>query len=360
MTEHSKIITIDGSEGEGGGQMLRSSLALSMATGRPFRMFKIRAGRPKPGLMRQHLTCVQAAARICDADVSGDTLGSQDVTFIPGPIRAGNYHFAIGTAGSCTMVLQAILPGLLVANASSTIIVEGGTHNSSAPPFEFFERTLIPLLNRAGANVSARLEKHGFYPAGGGRIIVQLQPIQPRPLDLIDRGRRTQARAWALVSRLPASIATRELGVIAERLSIAEGDLHVVGVKDPVGPGNAVVIELEYENVSEVFFAVGEVAKSAEVVAREASDEAREYIAAGTPVGPHLADQLLVPLMLLGGGRYRTGPLTAHTRTNIAVASAFGGTARAEGETIVVDRLPHRLQTESLGDPSLQLRPTSP
>jgi RNA 3'-terminal phosphate cyclase (ATP) len=360
MTEPTNIITIDGSQGEGGGQMLRSSLAFSMATGRPFRMFKIRAGRPKPGLMRQHLTCVQAAARICDADVSGDTLGSQDVTFTPGPIRPGNYQFAIGTAGSCTMVLQAILPSLLLANEPSTVIVEGGTHNSNAPPFEFFERTLLQLLNRAGANVTAQLEKHGFYPAGGGRIIVHVQPSQPRSLELIDRGRRTQSRAWALVSRLPAGIATRELGVIAERLSIAEGDLHIVGVKDPVGPGNAVVIELEYENVSEVFFAVGEIAKSAEVVAREASDEAREYIAAGTPVGPHLADQLLVPLMLLGGGRYRTGHLTAHTRTNIAIASAFGGTARADGEMIEVEPLIHRYRTEPLAVPSLQPRSESP
>lgn len=339
MTNPNGIITIDGSEGEGGGQMLRTSLALSMATRTPFRIVRLRAKRTKPGLMRQHLTCVQAAARICGASVTGDALGSQDVTFAPGPIRGGHYHFAIGTAGSCTMVLQAILPALLVADEASTVTIEGGTHNSKAPPFEFFDRTLVPLLNRSGAKVTARLDKHGFYPAGGGRVCVEVQPGQPRPLDLMERGPRTHARAWALVSRLPASIAARELGVVAERLSISEGDLHIVGVKDPVGPGNAVIVELGYQNLSEVIFSLGEISKSAEAVAREATDEARAYIASSAPVGQHLADQLMVPLLVLAGGRYATGALTEHARTNIAVVSAFGGRVRLSETTIEIEPL---------------------
>ncbi|HVU63165.1 MAG TPA: RNA 3'-terminal phosphate cyclase, partial [Phycisphaerales bacterium] len=185
------MIHIDGSQGEGGGQILRSSLALSMATGRAFRMSRIRAGRERPGLMRQHLTCVQAAATICSGEVTGATVGSQEITFAPGPVCAGNYHFSIGTAGGTTLVLQAVLPALLRAGGRSRIRVEGGTHNLAAPPFEFFDRALLPLLNRAGAVVRARLERHGFYPAGGGRVVVEIDPAGgPRPLELLARGKR--------------------------------------------------------------------------------------------------------------------------------------------------------------------------
>ena len=326
MTDPTSII-IDGSQGEGGGQMLRSSLALSMATGRPFRMINVRAARPKPGLMRQHLTCVQAAAAICGATVTGADIGSREVTFAPGLVRAGDYHFAIGTAGSCTMVLQAILPPLLRLDRPSTITVEGGTHNGMAPPFEFFERALLPLLRRAGACVVARLDRHGFYPAGGGRIIVEVQPpASLTPLHLSSRGERRGATAWAIISRLSRSIAVRELRALSDRLGLSEGEAHIVVTQDSVGPGNAVVVALEYEHVTEVFSSVGEIGKSAELVAREAADEARDYIASQVPVGPHLADQLMVPLALLSGGQYATCALTEHATTNMFLLRAFGAT----------------------------------
>jgi len=325
MTDPTSII-IDGSQGEGGGQMLRSSLALSMATGRPFRMINIRAARPKPGLMRQHLTCVHAAAAICGATVAGAEIGSREVTFTPAAVQAGEYHFAIGTAGSCTMVLQAILPPLLLLDRPSTITVEGGTHNGMAPPFEFFERALLPLLRRAGACVSARLDRHGFYPAGGGRIIVDVQPpASLAPLHLPTRGERLNTTAWAIISRLSRSIAVRELGVLSDRLGLDEGEAHIVMTQDPVGPGNAVVVALEYEHITEVFSAVGEIGKSAELVAREAADHARDYLTSQVPVGPHLADQLMVPLALLAGGQYVTSALTAHAMTNMSLLRAFGG-----------------------------------
>jgi len=326
MTDHAPII-IDGSKGEGGGQMLRSSLALSMATGRSFQIVNIRAARPKPGLMRQHLTCVHAAAAICGASVTGADIGSRDVTFTPGPVQAGDYHFPIGTAGSCTMVLQAILPPLLSLDRPSTVTVEGGTHNGMAPPFEFFDRALLPLLRRAGARVSARLDRHGFYPAGGGRIGVDIQPpTSLAPLHLPTRGERLGTAACAIISRLSRSIAVRELGVLTDRLGLNEGEAHIVVTQDPVGPGNAVVVALEYEHITEVFSAVGEIGKSAELVAREAADHARDYIASQVPVGPHLADQLMVPLSLLAGGQYVTSDLTEHSTTNIALIRAFGGT----------------------------------
>lgn len=330
------MLTIDGSQGEGGGQILRSSLALSMATGRPFRICNIRAGRARPGLMRQHLTCVQAAAQVCGATVSGASVGSQDVTFTPGPVRAGGYHFPIGTAGGTMLVLQAVLPALLRAGGASTVSVEGGTHNRAAPPYEFFERALVPVLNRAGAGLRVRLERHGFYPAGGGRVVVEMEPEgSPRPVELLERGSRVGGRGVAIVSRLPRSIALRELGVLRERLSLGEGETEVVDVRDPVGPGNAASVELRYEHVTEVFSGVGEAGKSAEVVAREVADEAREYIAARAPVGAHLADQLMVPLAMLAGGRYATGILTDHSKTNLEVMRVFGAEAREEEGGIV-------------------------
>lgn len=319
------MITIDGSQGEGGGQILRSSLALSMATVRPFRMSKIRAGRAKPGLMRQHLTCVQAAAAVCGAQVSGASVGSQEITFSPGQVQPGTYHFPIGTAGATMLVLQAILPALLRAGGASRVSVEGGTHAKAAPTFEFFERALVPLLNRAGANVQARLERHGFYPAGGGRVVVEIEPPHtPRPLELLHRGGRLATKSMAIVSRLSRSIAERENEELRRRLSIDTSQSEIVDVPSPVGPGNAALVELRYEHVTEVCSVIGEVGKSAEAVARSLADEVRRYIAGSHPVGPYLADQLMVPLAMLAGGRYATTALTEHSRTNIAVVELFG------------------------------------
>ncbi len=164
------MIEIDGSVGEGGGQILRTSLALSMCTGTPFTLERIRARRPKPGLMRQHLTCVNAAAEVCGAEVQGAELNSQALRFVPGRVRAGTYRFNVGTAGSCTLVLQTVWPALMLADTSSQITLGGGTHNPMAPPFHFLERSLAPLMRKLGADVELRLRRLGFYPAGGGEI----------------------------------------------------------------------------------------------------------------------------------------------------------------------------------------------
>lgn len=324
------MIHIDGSQGEGGGQILRSSLALSMVTGTPLRISKIRAGRPKPGLLRQHLTCVQAAAAISSATVTGAALASQDVTFTPGPVKGGTYHFPIGTAGGTMLVLQAILPALLRADTPSTISVEGGTHNVAAPPFEFFERALLPIVNAAMGDadpgVVVRLERHGFYPAGGGRVVVEIAPAtKVAPVERLTRGERVAAKALAIVSQLSRSIAEREVAVLRERLGIAEEDTRAECVPKPVGPGNMAVVELKYEHITEVFSACGSLGVSAEAVARNLAEEVRAYIAAGHPVGPHLADQVMVPLAVLAGGRFATGALTPHATTNMAVIRAFGG-----------------------------------
>src|SRR5215470_13994646 len=167
-------IRIDGSFGEGGGQILRSSLSLSLVTGKPFRIENIRANREKPGLLRQHLTAVPAAAEVGAAEVEGASLGSKALSFVPGKVRAGEFRFAIGTAGSGTLGHQTILPALITAVGPSRIDIEGGTHNPAAPPFDFLERSFIPLIERMGPKVKFELQRFVFYPGGGGRMVLEV------------------------------------------------------------------------------------------------------------------------------------------------------------------------------------------
>jgi RNA 3'-terminal phosphate cyclase (ATP) len=320
------MLVIDGSSGEGGGQILRTSLALSLITQTPFRIEAIRARREKPGLMRQHLTAVTSAAAIGRADVQGAHIGSTGLTFHPGPVTPGKYHFPIGTAGSTMLVLQTVLPPLLTARGPSVLTLEGGTHNRHAPPFDFIQRVFLPLINRMGPRITARLERHGFYPAGGGRIIVEIEP-SPRltPLVLVDRGPITARCARALVFKLPRHIAERELQIVREGLGWDPADLHIVHPPEAAGPGNAVMIEIASEHITELFSAIGEVGKSAEAVAHEAVEEARAYLAAGVAAGPYLADQLLLPMALAGGGSMTTLPLTTHSISNAETIGRFLG-----------------------------------
>jgi RNA 3'-terminal phosphate cyclase (ATP) len=318
------MITIDGTTGEGGGQVLRTSLALSLVTGTPFRIENIRAGRGKPGLLRQHLTAVKAAAAIGQAEVEGAELASRQLTFRPGTVHAGAYTFSVGTAGSAGLVLQTILPPLLTASGPSTLVLEGGTHNPLAPPFDFIALAFLPVLRRMGATVEARLERPGFYPAGGGRFVVTIDPARAlSPLELLARGVVRRTRARAILANLPRHIAERELQVIQRRLGWDPSCLEVEVVGNAPGPGNVVLLEIESEHITEVFTGFGERHLRAEAVAEQAAEAARRYIAGGVPVGCQLADQLLVPLALARGGVFRTLALTRHTTTNIDVIHQF-------------------------------------
>jgi len=318
------MITIDGSFGEGGGQILRTSLALSLVTGRSFRINKIRAGRKKPGLMRQHLTAVNAAAAVGGATVRGAEVGSLEVTFEPGPPSPGEYRFAVGTAGSTSLVMQTVLPALLTASGPSRLTLEGGTHNPFAPPFDFLDKAFLPIINRMGARVSGELERPGFFPAGGGKVVFEITPCDKlATLDLRERGaiRRTLARA--VVARLPRQIAERELRVVQRELGLEDECLRVEEVESSRGPGNVVTVEIESEHVTEVFTAFGQRGVRAEVVARKAARAARRYLDAGVAVGECLADQLLLPLALAGGGSFVTLALLQHAETNLAVLREF-------------------------------------
>ncbi len=319
-----ELLTIDGSQGEGGGQILRTALALALCRGRAIRLIRIRAARARPGLRPQHLAAVKAAAQLSDARVEGAEPGSMELRFTPGPVRPGEYRFDIGTAGSTTLVLQTLLPTLATAPRSSRLVLEGGTHNPLAPSFAFLERAYLPLLRRMGARVAARLVRPGFYPAGGGCLEVEIEPAAAlSPLVLEERGPLLGIRAHVLIARLPHHIAERELAVLARSLDPPPEAGWVEAVTAGRGPGNAVVVEVESQEITEIFTGFGERGVPAETVAAGVAGAVRRYLAAGVPVGEHLADQLLLPLALAGGGALRTLRPTRHTLTNMAVIERF-------------------------------------
>ena len=324
------MMEIDGSVGEGGGQILRTSLALSMCTGQPFTLARIRARRAKPGLMRQHLTCVQAAAAVSGATVQGAALGSATLVFEPGAVKSGDYAFSVGTAGSCTLVLQTLWPALMLADAPSRLKLAGGTHNPMAPPFHFVERCYAPLLRRLGAGSELALRRLGFYPAGGGEIDVTIHPAADtlRPFDLLERGDRVEAFAECLAPALPGAVARRELDALARALAWTPEQLRVPVVRQNEGPGNALMVTLSHANVCELFTQFGEKGVTSEQVAQALAREVRDYESSTAALGPHLADQWALPLALAvwrrgGEAAYTCTELTDHATTNFAMITRF-------------------------------------
>jgi RNA 3'-terminal phosphate cyclase (ATP) len=301
------LLEIDGSVGEGGGQILRTALALALCLTQPVRVTAIRRARRNPGLAPQHVAAVRAAAQVGAAEVAGAVLGSDQVRFVPRRIVAGQHHFSIGTAGSATLLIQTVLPALLTASEPARLVVEGGTHNPLAPSFDFLERLACP----------------GFYPAGGGRIELEVAPVpRLRPTDVLARGPIVELRAEALLSRLPRHIGERELKVLEDAFNLAPEQLRLTEVK-AAGPGNTVSLFVRAKEVTEVFTGFGERGVPAERVAAGVVREARRYLAAGVPVGEHLADQLLVPFVLAGGGAFETLRPSRHTTTNIRIIEQF-------------------------------------
>ncbi len=337
------MLTIDGSFGEGGGQILRSSLSLSLITQTPFRIEKIRARRRKPGLMRQHLTAVEAAARISNARLEGAELGSTELVFEPQPVCPGRYEFAVGTAGSTMLVLQTVLPPLLLCDAPSEVVVEGGTHNMKAPVFEFLDGAFRPQLEALGASVSFGLEQHGFYPAGGGRVRATVERgLDPTArLELVERGEVEGVRATSLIAHLPEHIAERELTRLDEQLDIPLGAVRTVVVDQSRSPGNTLLVEVESTHVTEVFSSIGQKGIRAEEVAERCAAAINRYLASDAPVGPFLADQLLLPMTITSGGEFRTSECTPHTATQLELIPRFVdvGFERSDDDTATVIRV---------------------
>lgn len=323
------MLTIDGSQGEGGGQILRTALALSLVTGRAFRITSIRAGRQRPGLMRQHLAAVRAAAEIGHAGLRGAELGSTELTFHPGPVSAGEYRFDISSAGSASLVLQTVFPPLLRAGTPSRLTLTGGTHNMHAPPFDFLVRTFAPVLNRLSSDpdraiLSVQLVRPGFYPAGGGELLATITPPAGwQPFALLARGPAHGRCARAIVARLSPQIARRELRVVQQSLEWPDDALQTEEVTNSLGPGNVLFVELAYEHVTEVFTGFGTRGVAAEQVAAAVASDVQRYLRSDAPVGEHLVDQLLLPLASGAGGSFRALDLTPHARTNAAVIHRF-------------------------------------
>ena len=297
-------VRIDGSQGEGGGQVLRTSLSLSAAYGKPFEMLNIRANREKPGLKRQHLTCVRAVAQICGAQVEGDEVGSMRLSFKPGKIKGGTYQFDIGTAGSVMLVAQAVIPVLLRADVPSKVTITGGTHVPFAPIWEFFSETYLPELRRMGARVEAELEQCGFYPAAGGVMKLRIWPYdetkRPARYELTGLGAYLGGTVEGVVSHIPRSIAEAEVGIVGNQLRDLALE-RVVREVDALGPGNYCCVRLRYDRAIVIISAIGTYGKSRKSVANEVARQIRDFVKSGKACEKHLADQLLVPLHLFIG-----------------------------------------------------------
>lgn len=345
------MVEVDGAMGEGGGQVLRGALSLSTVTGRPVRVDRIRAGRDRPGLRPQHLAAVRAAAEVAGAEVEHAETGSTRIVFRPGEPRSGRYRFDVGTAGSAVLVLQTVLPALLEAGGTSEVVVSGGTHAAHAPPHDFLAASFLPALARAGHAFDPELERYGFYPAGGGRVRLEIRPADdPSPLELTERGPERGRRVRAVVSALPRHIAEREASVVHAMLRLRPDAMEVVEVPEEaaVGPGNAVMVFLGFEHVTGVFTGFGRKGVPAEEVAREAARDAEAWLEAGPPVGPRLADQLVAPLAAGPGGVYETVEPTAHTRTQAELVR------RLTGRPVEIDRIGEerwRFEVPGAGEP---------
>jgi RNA 3'-terminal phosphate cyclase (ATP) len=337
------MMVIDGSYGEGGGQILRTSLSLSAITGQPVRIEGIRAGRRKPGLMPQHLTAVQAAKRICDAEVEGAKRNSQTLEFHPRSApQAGTYTFDVaqaakgGSAGSVSLILQTVLAPLALAEGTSQVTLVGGTHVAWSPPYDYLKRVYLPALARMGITAKVTIKNWGWYPIGGGRIQATIQgrdsgtPIQIPDAAianqaLLERGALLRARGLSASSNLPKHIRTRQERAALQALRSNGVNVRVDVVDAPSkGQGTIVFLWAEFENTAAGFTALGELGKPAERVAEEAAEQLLEYLRGDAALDRYLADQLVLPLALAAGpSEFTTEAVTGHLLTNAWVVNQF-------------------------------------
>ncbi len=319
------MIDIDGSLGEGGGQILRSALTLSLLTGKSFKLRKIRANRkPKPGLRPQHLAGVRAAGKIGNAKLTGDAVNSNQLIFEPGTVTAGQHHFPIGTAGSTALVLHTVYLPLALANELSELVLEGGTHNEKAPCFHYLQATWRMYMQRLGMKIDLAMERPGFYPRGGGKILASIASTPKlRPLTLNSGRQSDSATITCGTSGLPEHVAKRCSRRAEVRLRDAGIAAEVQIEEYPGDPGCMLAITLGGP-VPTLFFGLGARGKPAEAVADEAVDQALAHRATGMPVDPHSADQLLLPLALAdGASEFQVSEITLHLTTNATVIQMF-------------------------------------
>lgn len=321
----SELVTIDGSYGEGGGQIVRTALSLAAVTGRPFRMHRIRAGRREPGLRPQHLAAVRAVAAICGARMEGDALGARELTFEPQERpRPGEYTVDVqelsgtGSAGAASLIFQALLPPLALAGAPSHLLLRGGTHVRWSPPFHYLSQVYLPTLARAGYVAEVTLQRWGWYPMGGGEFTARIgSPGALTPLELDERGRLLEIGGFSAASNLPDHIIERQAERAVQRLRARHIKAEIALERPPAqGAGTVLFLLARYEAAVAGFTGFGRIRFPAESVADEAVDPLDQYIGSRAAVDPHLADQLVVPMALAPGpSTYTTSAVTRHLLT---------------------------------------------
>jgi RNA 3'-terminal phosphate cyclase (ATP) len=319
------MLTIDGSYGEGGGQILRTALALSAVLDRPVLIEKIRAGRRNPGLQAQHLAGVKALAEITRAEVEGATTGSISLRFVPTQIAHGAYRWDVGTAGAISLVLQAILVPLAFAPAASHVVISGGTHVPWSPPFPYIEQVLLPTLQGMGLRASLRLGRWGFYPKGGGMVEGTIEPSNLQPLTLTRRGSLMEIVGLSAVAGVPIDIAERQQQRALARLGSlgVPCRIETSAVQAP-SPGTVLFLLIRCEGGRAGFSSLGERGKPAERVSDEACDQVFAYLEREGVADPYLADQLLLPMALVpGSSSMTTTRVTEHLLTNRWVVEQF-------------------------------------
>ena len=320
------MIRLDGSQGEGGGQILRSALALALLTGKAFRLARIRAGRSKPGLAAQHLACVRAAAKVGGADVKGAALGSTELVFDPGEVHSGDFEFPIGTAGATALVVQTVaLPLLLRGTGPSSVVVTGGTHAAHAPTFDYLAETWGGYLRMMGLNVSMEMAKCGFYPRGGGSISAAFTPSgQPRPLQL-GAPAGCEVRAEVLLVGLPESIGERAVAALAKGFAPRDIECRPRVVTKSGGPGVVVTVRLVGDApAATLITSLGERGKPTGAVAADAVAMTLAFLDSGAAIDMHAADQIVLPLALATGeSAFSVSEVTQHLLTNVEVIRSF-------------------------------------
>lgn len=320
------MIAIDGAEGEGGGQMLRSALSLSLLTGKPFRMVNIRLGRRNPGLARQHLACVQACCAIADSRAEGAEVGATALTFAPGAVRPGRWRFEIGTAGAVSLLLHTLYLPLCLAAGPSELELSGGTHVPWSPSYEYLERCWAPLMARLGLSVSLRLERAGFYPPGGGRLAVRLAGGgHVRAVDWTQPVAEPRLSGVSLQAGLQPEVAERQAqGAAAVLAGRGLSCPIAVGALEASSPGTAIALVAESAVGPACVTGLGERGVRAEVVGRRAAEAFVAYLETGAPLDAHAADQLVLPLALAGApSTLLVARATAHLAGNARVIERF-------------------------------------
>ena len=324
------MLRIDGSFGEGGGQIVRTALALSALTGRPFEITNVRANRPVPGLRNQHVQCVMAAKAICSAEIEGAEKASRRLLFSPGGIVAGRHEIDIGTAGSTTLVLHTVFLPLSFAGGESHLAIRGGTHNGFCPIYDYLDLLWAPFMRRLGFDVAISLNSAGYYPKGGGEIEARIsQSARRDAIKITERGSLKQLLVRAAVTRLPRTIAERFVRRVEMELRSRRIKKYETEILEPPGPaeGTYVLILAEYENSACCYFGLGRAGRKAEKIAEEMLGDFISFHESSATVDEHLADQLLLPLALCGGrSEFITPRITSHLTTNAEIIRMFLGT----------------------------------